>query len=289
MTNFLRKANDYLSLIKFSHTIFAMPFAFVGFTIAVASDGYVFTLKSLLLVIACMVFARSAAMSFNRIADRNFDKLNPRTAQREIPSGKITLHNAVLFTIASSLLFIASAAMLNNMALILSPVALIIILGYSFTKRFTTLCHLFLGLGLSLSPIGAYIAVTGHFALLPLLFSGVVLTWVSGFDIIYALQDDDFDRETGLHSLPSAINRKNALLVSVFLRIITVSLVVFIGIFMSAGILFWAGALIFFSLLVYQYVIVRPHDLSRVGLAFGTLNGVAGLLFSIFTILDLLI
>ncbi|HNX65867.1 MAG TPA: UbiA-like polyprenyltransferase [Bacteroidales bacterium] len=289
MTRVFGKANDYLSLIKFSHTIFAMPFAFVGFTLAIAHDGYPFSLRILLLVIACMVFARSAAMSFNRIADRSFDKLNPRTAKREIPSGKISLRNAIIFTIASSLLFIVSAALLNNLALILSPVALIIILGYSYTKRFTPLCHLFLGLGLSLAPIGAYIAVTGHFALLPLLFSGIVITWVSGFDIIYSLQDDEFDRETGLYSLPSVLNRKNALIVSVLLRIITVSLVVYIGIFQSSGILYWIGALTFFSLLLYQYLIVRPDDLTRVDLAFGTLNGIAGLLFSIFIILDLLI
>jgi 4-hydroxybenzoate polyprenyltransferase len=289
MTKIFGKAYDYLSLIKFSHTIFAMPFAFVGFALAVARDGYPFTLRALLLVIACMVFARSAAMSFNRIADRNFDKLNPRTAQREIPSGKISLRNAVLFTIASSALFVLAAGLLNNMALVLSPVALIIILGYSYTKRFTSLCHLFLGLGLSLAPIGAYIAVTGHFALLPLLFSGIVITWVSGFDIIYSLQDDEFDRETGLYSLPSALNRKNALIISVLLRIITVSLVVFTGILLSAGIFYWIGAFVFFSLLVYQYVIVRPDDLTRVNLAFGTLNGIAGLLFSIFIITDLLI
>jgi len=266
-----------------------MPFAFVGFTLAIARDGYPFSLKILLLVIACMVFARSAAMSFNRIADRGFDKLNPRTVKREIPSGKISVHNAIIFTTASSLLFIVSAALLNNLALILSPVALIIILGYSYTKRFTPLCHLFLGLGLSLAPIGAYIAVTGHFALLPLLFSGVVITWVSGFDIIYSLQDDEFDRETGLYSLPSVLNRKIALLVSVFLRIMTVSLVLYIGILQSSGTLYWIGALIFFSLLVYQYLIVKPDDLSRVDLAFGTLNGIAGVLFSIFIIVDLLI
>ena len=289
MTRVFGKANDYLSLIKFSHTIFAMPFAFVGFTLAIACDGYPFSLRILLLVIACMVLARSAAMSFNRIADRGFDKLNPRTAKREIPSGKISLQNAIIFTIVSSLLFIGSAALLNRLALILSPVALIIILGYSYTKRFTPLCHLFLGLGLSLAPIGAYIAVTGHFAMLPLLFSGVVITWVSGFDIIYSLQDDEFDRETGLYSLPSVLNRKNALRISVLLRIITVSLVVYIGILQSSGLLYWIGSLIFFSLLVYQYLIVRPDDLSRVDLAFGTLNGIAGLLFSIFIILDLLI
>jgi 4-hydroxybenzoate polyprenyltransferase len=283
------KAHDYLSLVKFSHTIFAMPFAFVGFTLAVACDGYPFTLRSLLLIIACMVFARSAAMSFNRIADRDFDKLNPRTAKREIPSGRISLRNAYIFTSISSLLFIISAAFLNRLAFILSPVALLVIIGYSYTKRFTPLCHLFLGLGLSLSPIGAYIAVTGHFALMPLLFSGIVFTWVSGFDVIYALQDDVFDREAGLYSIPSVLNRKNALKISLFLHLITLALVILTGFIMPTGLLYWTGTLIFFALLIYQHRIVRPDDLTRVNLAFGTTNGIAGLLFSVFVIIDLLI
>ena len=289
MVRLFSKVNDYLSLVKFSHTIFAMPFAFVGFTLTVVRDGYPFTLRALLLIIACMVFARSAAMSFNRIADRDFDKLNPRTSKREIPSGRISVRNASLFTIASSILFIISAGLLNRLALILSPAALIIILGYSFTKRFTSLCHFVLGLGLSLSPVGAYIAVTGHFAIIPLLFSGIVLTWVSGFDIIYALQDDDFDKNAGLHSIPSRLSRRNALLVSVLIHTITIALVIITGFLIPGKIIYLAGALVFFILLVYQHVIVKPDDLSRVNLAFGTTNGIAGLLFSIFVIADLLI
>lgn len=289
MKKIVSRTGDYLSLVKFSHTIFAMPFALTGFTLAIVTDHHPFTFKVLLLVIACMVFARSAAMSFNRIADRKFDTLNPRTAGREIPSGKISLRNAAIFTTASSILFIISTAFLNKLAFFLSPVALAVILGYSYTKRFTPLCHLILGLGLSLSPIGAYIAVTGHFSLLPLLFSAIVFTWVSGFDIIYALQDDEFDRKTGLYSIPSVLKRKNALIVSVLLHFITIALVIYIGLIWVPGLFYWIGTIIFFTLLIYQHVIVRPDDLSKVNIAFGTTNGVAGLLFCVFVIFDLLI
>jgi len=207
MKKLLGRTNDYLSLIRFSHTVFAMPFALAGYFIGATEPGYGFSLRTFLLVIACMVFARSAAMAFNRWADFRFDALNPRTAVREIPSGKIARHQALIFVIVSSLLFIAASGFLNWLTLILSPVALLVVLGYSYTKRFTPLCHLVLGLGLSLAPIGAYIAVTGSFALLPLIYSFIVLTWVSGFDIIYSLQDDQFDRETGLYSIPAVMSR----------------------------------------------------------------------------------
>jgi 4-hydroxybenzoate polyprenyltransferase len=289
MKTILSKAGDYFSLVKFSHTIFAMPFALIGYSLAVFHEDYLFSLRILILVVVCMVLARSAAMSFNRIVDYRIDKLNPRTAGREIPSGKITVKNATLFTITASLLFILTTFFINRLALYLSPVALIVILGYSFTKRFTSLCHLVLGLGLSLAPIGAYIAVTGHFALLPLIYSGIVLTWVSGFDIIYSLQDDEFDRKTGLFSIPSVFSRKQALVISVLLHLVTVALVITAGIIAGSGLIFWMGSVIFFILLVYQHYIVSPDDLSKVNLAFGTTNGMAGLMFGFFVILDLLI
>ncbi len=289
MKRVLGRAGDYLSMVKFSHTVFAMPYAITGFTIAIACDNYRFSVKVLLLVIACMVFARSAAMSFNRIVDRKFDKLNPRTAGREIPSGKISLLNASLFTVISSLLFITSAAFLNRLAFMLSPVALIVILGYSYTKRFTALCHLILGLGLSLSPIGAYIAVTGHFAVLPLLFSAIVLTWVSGFDIIYSLQDDDFDRETGLFSIPAKVSRANAIIISVIIHLLTVILVIAAGLVYDSGILYWIGSALFFALLIYQHLIVKPDNITRVNLAFGTVNGLASIIYCLFVTADMLI
>jgi 4-hydroxybenzoate polyprenyltransferase len=179
--------------------------------------------------------------------------------------------------------------LLNRLTLILSPVALLVVLGYSYTKRFTPLCHLVLGLGLSLAPIGAYIAVTGSFALLPLIYSCIVLTWVSGFDIIYSLQDDQFDRETGLYSIPAVMSRGKALAVSSCASRGFVALVVVAGIVGEAGWIYWTGAAIFISMLVYQHLIVKPDDLSRVNLAFGTTNGIAGVIFGVAVVLDLLL
>jgi len=289
MKKLLGRTHDYLSLVRFSHTVFAMPFALAGYFIGATEPGYGFSLKTFLLVVACMVFARSAAMGFNRWADVRFDSLNPRTAVREIPAGKITPRQALVFVIASSLLFILSAGLLNNLTLVLSPVALLVILGYSYTKRFTPLCHLILGLGLSLAPIGAFIAVTGHFAILPLIYSFIVLTWVSGFDIIYSLQDDQFDRETGLYSIPAVMSRSNALWISKALHIVSVMLVVVAGITGGSGYIYWAGTAIFIALLVYQHLIVKPDDLTRVNMAFGTTNGIAGVIFGLAVVLDLLL
>lgn len=289
MKKLLGRTNDYLSLVRFSHTVFAMPFAIAGYFIGASEPGYGFSLKTFLLVIACMVFARSAAMAFNRWADFRFDALNPRTAVREIPSGKISRRQALIFVIASSLLFILAAGFLNRLTLILSPVALLVVLGYSYTKRFTPLCHLVLGLGLSLAPIGAYIAVTGSFALLPLLYSLIVLTWVSGFDIIYSLQDDQFDRETGLYSIPAVMSRGNALAVSIALHAVSVAMVVIAGLHGEAGWIYRTGSAIFIGMLVYQHLIVKPNDLSRVNLAFGTTNGIAGVIFGVAVVLDLLL
>ncbi len=289
MKKLFGRTHHYFSLVKFSHTVFAMPFAIAGYFIGATEPGYGFSLKTFLLVLACMVFARSAAMAFNRWADVRFDSLNPRTAVREIPSGKISPRQAIVFVIASSLLFITAAGMLNRLTLILSPVALAVILGYSYTKRFTPLCHLVLGLGLSLAPIGAYIAVTGHFALLPLIYSFIVLTWVSGFDIIYSLQDDEFDRETGLYSIPAVMSRGKALAVSSALHAVSVALVAAAGITGEGGYFYWTGAAIFIMMLIYQHLLVRPDDLSRVNMAFGTTNGIAGVIYGLAVVLDLLI
>ena len=289
MKKLFGKTTDYLSLVKFSHTVFALPFALVGYFLGATSGGRGFSLRTFLLMLACMVFARSAAMAFNRYADQRYDSMNPRTAGREIPSGKISKRNALIFVTVSSILFIAATALLNRLTFILSPVALILILGYSFTKRFTALCHLILGLGLSLAPIGAYIAVTGTFAVLPVIYSAIVLSWVSGFDIIYALQDDSFDRETGLFSIPAVMSRRQALSVSVALHIFSALAVAAAGVLGAGGPLYWAGALIFLGLLTYQHLIVRPDDLSRVNLAFGTTNGIAGVIYGLMVVLDLLI
>jgi 4-hydroxybenzoate polyprenyltransferase len=287
MITLFRSVKNYLSFVKFSHTIFAMPFALIGFSLAVSKNEYVFSIRLLLLILLCMIFARNAAMGFNRVADRRFDSLNPRTRNREIPAGIIGLKAASAFVIINAALFIITTAFINRLTLFLSPVALLIILGYSMTKRITSLCHFILGLGLSLAPIGAYISVTGTFNIIPVVYSFIVLTWVSGFDIIYALQDDEFDISNQLYSLPSATGRKKALMISIAVHAVTFVLVILAGLLEKGGSFFWSGAVIFTVLLVYQHRIVKHDDLSRVTLAFGTTNGIASVIFAVFVILDL--
>src|SRR6476660_3187018 len=229
------KLRNYLSLIKFSHTIFAMPFALIGFFLGVHSKGGIHPDQRMhyfvlfLLVIGCMVFARSAAMAFNRWLDKNFDALNPRPAIREIPAGVISSSSALRFVIFNCIAFIICTFFINRICFFLSPVALFVILFYSYTKRFTALCHLVLGLGLSLAPIGAYLAVTGVFNLLPVLFSFAVLFWVSGFDIIYALQDEGFDKQHNLYSIPVWLGKASALRVSEILHLLSAACVVAAG------------------------------------------------------------
>jgi 4-hydroxybenzoate polyprenyltransferase len=296
----------YLSLVKFSHTIFAMPFALIGFFLgaywapieemrerAIAEHISSWSIylsiewKLLLMIVLCMIFARSAAMAFNRWLDAKYDAINPRTAVREIPAGIIRPTNALVFTIVNCLLFIACTFFINSLCFYLSPVALFVILFYSYTKRFTALCHLVLGVGLSLAPIGAYIAVTGQFNTLPILFSFTVLFWVSGFDIIYALQDEDFDKQNQLHSIPSAVGKVKALRISEMLHVLSAACVITAGFYGHFGIWYWAGVLFYIGLLIYQHVLVKPNDLSKVNLAFFTTNGIASVVFAIFVIVDL--
>lgn len=302
---------NYLSLVKFSHTIFALPFALIGFFMALrlpfsfhtsqwnlnntlgwgrdvpGFESWQQVLIKFLLVLLCMITARSAAMAFNRYLDKAFDAKNPRTAIREIPAGIISASSALRFVILNCLLFITCTFFINTICFILSPVALFVILFYSYTKRFTALCHLVLGLGLSLAPIGAYLAVAGQFAVLPVLFSFTVLFWVSGFDIIYALQDVDFDRAHQLHSIPARLGKQNALRVSELLHLFSAVLVITAGIVASFGWLYWAGVVVFCGMLVYQHSIVKPNDLRRVNLAFMTANGIASVVFAVFVIADL--
>jgi 4-hydroxybenzoate polyprenyltransferase len=236
-----------------------------------------------------MVFARSAAMAFNRYLDRRFDALNPRTAIREIPKGIITPKNALTFTIVNCLLFITTTWLINRVCFFLSPVALAVVLGYSYTKRFTPLCHLILGLGLSLAPIGAYLAVTGRFDWLPILFSLAVIFWVSGFDIIYALQDVEFDQSQKLYSIPAWLGKAKALRVSEFLHLLSAAAVVAAGKLGEFGWIYWLGILIFGGCLIYQHSIVKPNDLRKVNIAFMTTNGIASVVFAVFVITDLFV
>ncbi|MBU46749.1 MAG: 4-hydroxybenzoate octaprenyltransferase [Flavobacteriales bacterium] len=276
----------YLSLIKFSHTIFAIPFALIGFFLAAKS--YDFEWTTLLYVVLCMVFARSAAMAFNRYIDRDIDKANPRTVNvREIPSGRITPNQALIFVIINSLLFILITYLINPICFTLSPISLIIILGYSYTKRFTALCHLILGLGLALAPIGSYLAVSGKFAVIPILFSVVVLFWVSGFDIIYSLQDEEFDKTQKLHSIPVLLGKKNALDLAKLLHFLTFATLSIAGSLGDFGLYYWLGFWIFSALLIYQHTLVRHNDLSKVNLAFFTANGIASVIFGTCVTFDL--
>ena len=278
----------YLSLIKFSHTVFALPFALIGFFLALQTLDGPFPWTDLLLVLGCMVFARSAAMAFNRYLDSDIDALNARTAVREIPKGVISRRQALIFVILNSIAFIVCAGLLNELCLYLSPVALLVILGYSYTKRFTWLCHFVLGLGLSLAPVGAWLALTGQFAWLPIVFGLIVLTWVSGFDILYALQDETFDREHHLHSVPEWLGRRKALSLSIIVHVLTAALVIVAGQIADGGTWYWIGAGFFTAMLIYQHMLVKPDDISRVNLAFATTNGMASVAFGILVIADIL-
>ena len=294
----MSRFRNYLSLVKFSHTLFALPFAMIGFFLGVVGRKSVFETESpgktglpirFLLVLVCMVSARSAAMAFNRYLDRHFDTQNPRTAIREIPRGIIAPHSALRFVVICCLLFISACWFINPLCFYLSPVALFVILFYSYTKRFTSLCHLVLGIGLSLAPIGAFLAVTGHFELLPLLFSGAVICWVSGFDIIYAMQDEDFDKSQNLYSIPTAFGKKRSLRISSLLHILSALFVIMAGIVGDFGSWYWVGMILFAGMLIYQHMIVKPNDLSRVNLAFMTTNGIASVVFALFVIADMFI
>jgi 4-hydroxybenzoate polyprenyltransferase len=298
---------NYFSLVKFSHTIFAMPFAMIGFFLGITyaskditinlhkgwlllqGEGRYQNLVLLALVVLCMIFARSAAMAFNRWLDKHFDALNPRTALREIPAGIITANKALLFVAFNCLAFVICAALINTLCFYLSFVALAVVLGYSYTKRFTPLCHLILGLGLSLAPIGAYLAVTGQFALLPILFSFAVIFWVSGFDIIYALQDVEFDRSQQLHSIPVWMGKERALRLSEILHFLCAICVVAAGIYGEFHFWYWSGIAIFIGMLVYQHSIVKTDDLRKVNIAFMTANGIASVVFAAFVIIDLVL
>jgi 4-hydroxybenzoate polyprenyltransferase len=277
----------YLSLIAFSHTVFALPFALIGYFIAYREVG--FSATKLGAVLLCMIFARSAAMAFNRYIDRNIDALNPRTAVREIPAGLVSPTSALVLIIGCCIAFITTTYFINKLCFMLSPVALLVTLGYSLTKRFTALCHIVLGMGLSLAPIGAYMAGTGQGNYwLPWAFSAVVMLWVAGFDVVYALQDEAFDRENRLNSIPVWLGRNGALWLSTVLHIFCAFLLVGISYWAGFGWLNRIGALFFVGMLWYQHRLVSPSDLSRIDRAFFTTNGVASIIYGVLTVSDIL-
>ncbi|TCV05665.1 4-hydroxybenzoate polyprenyltransferase [Sphingobacterium alimentarium] len=277
----------YMSLVLFAHSIFALPFAFIGFFLAVSTMNFEFKWSLLGLMLVCMVTARNAAMAFNRYLDRDIDALNPRTAVRDIPAGRISPKQALAFTLINCVVFIVATYFINPMCLALSPVALFVVLFYSYMKRISPLCHLVLGLGLGLAPVGAYMVVTGQFGIVPIFYGLAVLTWVSGFDIIYALQDEEFDRANGLNSIPANFGGVKALKISEVLHVLSFILVVLPVFYIPVGLLYYIGVAFYGFLLIYQHRIVSPTDLSRVDRAFMTTNGIASVVFAVFYLLDI--
>lgn len=280
----MRALREILEMIKFEHTLFALPFALMSAVIAAHGLPSWSVLGWILLA---MVGARSAAMTMNRIIDAAIDAKNPRTATRAIPAARISLAQAWLFTVVMSLLFIYAAFRLNTLALWLSPVALLWVFGYSFTKRFTSFCHLWLGLGLAIAPMGAWIAVQGHFNLLPMVLAAAVALWTAGFDVFYSLQDVAFDREQHLNSIPVRFGVVRSLQISKAMHIVMLMMMIWVGLIGAMGVLYWLGLAVVAVLMAVVHRQVNPKDLSRINMAFFTINGWVGVIALLFTAGDI--
>lgn len=275
----------YMSLIKFEHTIFALPFALMS--LLIASGGRP-QWPTLLWVLVAMVGARSAAMAFNRLIDGKIDAANPRTADRHIPAGAVSVAGAGVFVVASSALLVVASWMLNPLCFKLSPIALLVVLGYSYMKRVSPLAHLVLGLGLGIAPVGAWLAVTGEFAAFPLWLSGAVMFWVAGFDTIYACQDAEYDREVGLHSLASRLGVEKALVLSRVFHVLSIGLMA--GAFRRAdglGTFSLIGVAVMAGLLAWEQTIVRGGNMQRIDKAFFVINSWVGMVLLAVVVVDL--
>ncbi len=279
----LKKIGLTLSMIKFHHTVFALPFALIAMFWAA---GGVPSMRTLFLILLAMVSSRSLAMTANRIADIEFDKRNPRTMEWPLASGELSLSFAWLFLALNLLLFVLSAYLLNALCFYLSPVALLFLLGYSFTKRFTWLCHIILGFTDGIAPMGAWIAVTGKWALPPIWLSLAVTFWVAGFDVLYSIQDIDVDKKEGLYSIPSRFGIRAALWVSAVLHLLTFICYGLAAWSFGAGFFFYAGLLLIAPLLVYEHLIITPDDTTRLDAAFFTVNGYISILLLVFAAAD---
>ena len=278
------KVRHFLELIRFSHTIFALPFAMLSAVIAWAEPDSVFRWRDLAGILFCMVTARSAAMAFNRLVDRDVDAENPRTAKRHIPVGLLSVRSVAVFTVVMSLLFVAATCVFlpKRLPLYLSVPVLLFLLGYSLAKRWTSLCHYWLSAALMMSPVTAWIAVRDEFALVPTLLAGVIFFWVGGFDIIYACQDADYDRQKRLHSIPARWGVRNALRIAFVSHVITIGMLLLLWWLASLGLVFLVGIVLISGLLFYQHWLVRPDDLNRVNIAFFNVNAVIS--FGIFVL-----
>ena len=277
----------YGRMIKFSHSVFALPFALSGAALAATIEGI--SLSQIGWIVVAMVSARSTAMGFNRIADQHIDAANPRTQNRELPRGVVSPAAAGLFVFASAAALVFAAAQLNALCLSLSPVAIAAVLLYSYTKRFTWLSHVMLGSCLALAPLGAWIAVTGHFDLPPVVLGLAVLSWVAGFDILYACQDLEFDSRSGLHSIPVRFGLRRSLQAARALHILAVAFMVILGHLMQLEMVYFAGVILIAGLLAYEHLLVRPDDLTQVNTAFLTMNSIVSIAYFAFTIADLLL
>lgn len=278
-----------MGLVKFWHTIFAMPFALMAFVFAVATTESDFDWWLLVKVVCCMVTARNVAMGFNRWADRKIDSQNPRTAMREIPQGKISPRAALIFVIVNAILFVVISATINSLTAILSPVALAVVMFYSYCKRFTSAAHLVLGLALGIAPSAAYIAVTGTLTLAPCLLSLLVITWCGGFDIIYALQDVDFDKKSGLHSIPVRFGVARAVYISIALHAVSILSLLLFALQCPQGWLLWTGVALFTLCIIFEHILVTPTKQRNIGIAFGTLNGIASTTLALFVIAQIVL
>lgn len=271
-------------MVRFSHTVFALPFALAS---ALAAAGGWPDAMTAVWILVCMVSARTAAMTFNRIADRDLDKLNPRTMDRHLPSGKVSLIEALALWAVSSVLFVFGAWMLNPLAFILSFPALAVICGYSLFKRFSSLCHFVLGLSLGIAPAGAWIAVRGTLDLPPVFLSIAVMLWVAGFDTLYALMDEDFDRERGLHSLAVRLGRRGALRAAFASHALSIVFLFLFGWSAGLGAVYYAGCAAYAVLILYEHSLVSPDDITRVNMAFFNVNGVISIGLFVFTWIDI--
>lgn len=289
----MAKVVDYLNLVKFSHTIFAMPFALLSFVYAVKSmpmEGVAYWWVMLLVqVLLCMVFARNVAMGFNRWADRFIDADNPRTANREIPAGKISPKQAAWFVACNALLFIIVSATINPLCGWLSPVALAVVMIYSYCKRFTSLAHIVLGISLGIAPVGATIAVLGEITPQSIVLAMGVMCWSAGFDIIYALQDAEFDRSRGLRSIPSRFTARTSLIISALLHVASISFIVLYTTYQPQSWLVWLGCALFAAIVMSEHILVTPTKQRNIGIAFGTFNALASVAYGLVLIANLLI
>ena len=293
MARLTTKTVQILEMIKFSHTLFALPFALMGAALAVSKPGVVVSgIKPWVGILICMVGARSAAMAFNRIVDRRIDAKNPRTATRHIPSGVLSTQSVVIFTVVSCSIFLAGTAIFlpeNPWPLRLSSPVLLWLLGYSLAKRFTSLAHVWLGVALGMAPAAAWVAFRGELSLTPVLLGLAVTFWVSGFDILYACQDYDFDTKAGLHSIPARFGIGRSLKIAALLHLVMVCMLVGVGISMPLGWIYFGGVLVVASLLVYEHSLVKPEDLSKVNVAFFQMNILISMGLLCVTLADLLI